>query len=162
VFVLSTLFSSTERNWKIYERLYCYQAARFEQILVTFDNIRDYTDVSSPMGDRCHVFPVRDVSGVLIYSFKCGWTNLVFINFVSCTHETRTTYLCESENFWKSIRKTILSFLRNFNFEIKLWNIQPNVEIKHKSMSHKISDTQENKIDDNITSATKTIRKFFF
>jgi hypothetical protein len=99
VLVLSTLFSPTERNGKIYVCLYCYQAARFEQILVTFDNIRVHSDISSPMGDSCHVFPIRDVSGVLIYSLKCGCTNLVFINFVTCTHETTTTCLCERKAF---------------------------------------------------------------
>jgi hypothetical protein len=97
VLVLSTVFSAVERNVKIDGCLHCYQAARFKQILVTFDNIRDHSDVSSPMGDSCHVLPVRDVSEVLIYSLKCGCTNLVFINFVTCTHEIRTMYLCERE-----------------------------------------------------------------
>lgn len=34
------------------------------------NNARFYSDVSSPMAERCRVFPVRDISEMLIYSSK--------------------------------------------------------------------------------------------
>ena len=69
IFFLRMPVGLRERDEQIYCCLQYFQGALFEltTFVAPFDNAREYSDVSLPMVDRCHVFPIRDISDVLIY-----------------------------------------------------------------------------------------------